>query len=45
MTGTFSPFNNRESAMSEPVFPLAPKITWMPFKTPLEFIAGSSLVY
>ncbi len=29
MTRTFSPFNSRELAMIEPVFPLAPKITYM----------------
>jgi hypothetical protein len=44
MTRTASPFNSRESAMIEPVFPLAPKITYMPFETTGEIMASTSLI-
>jgi hypothetical protein len=40
MTRTFSPFNSRVLAMIEPVFLLAPKITYMPFKATGEIIAS-----
>jgi len=43
-TRTFLPFDSKESAMIEPVFPLAPKITYMAFKATGEFIASASLI-
>jgi hypothetical protein len=43
-TRTFLPFDSKESAMIEPVFPLAPKITYMAFKATGEIIASASFI-
>ncbi len=43
-TRTFLPFESRKSATIEPVFPLAPKITYSAFETASEVIATTSLI-
>src|SRR6202041_358130 len=41
-TRTFRPFDSRKSATIEPVFPLAPKITYVVFESTVELIAMTS---
>src|SRR5580693_3029168 len=44
MTRTFWPFERRKSATTEPVWPVAPKITYISFETTGELIVAISLV-